>query len=116
MISFYPATSIDIRDQNSVSLINGIVPTSSDYLDIYYPEIFEDNIFTKAPNMYIYPVLRGSTHMKQSLKRAQQLGFKVFPNRAQLLITMPSSATYQLVIHAWSYAHCRVQGGQLAVY
>ena len=116
MITFNQATSIDIRDQNSVSLINGIVPTSSDYLDIYYPEIFDDNIFTKASGLYIYPVLRGSTHMKQTLKRCQQLGFRVFPNRAQLLITMPSSATYQIVIHAWSYAHCRLQQGKLAIY
>ena len=116
MITFNQATSIDIRDQNSVSLINGIVPTSSDYLDIYYPEIFDDNIFTKASGLYIYPVLRGSIHMKQTLKRCQQLGYRVFPNRCQLLITMPSSATYQLVIHAWTYAHCRVQQGKIAVY
>ena len=114
--SFYPITQMYATDMNNVSLQNSLQPTHSDYLDVFYPQALEDNVFTKASNINIYPLLVGSTRLKEALKHSRQLGYKVLPNRSILNITMPSSATYQIVISAWVNNHVRVQGGSIQVY
>ena len=111
LISFSPITQMYVTDQNNVSLQNSLQPSASDYLDQYYPLALPDNIFTKASNINIYPLLIGSTSLKETLKTSRQLGFKVLPNRAILNITCPSTATYQLVIGAWVYSHVRCEPG-----
>ena len=114
--SFYPITQMYATDMNNVSLQNSLQPSHSDYLDLFYPQSFEDNVFTKASNINIYPLIVGSTRIKEALKHSRQLGYKCLPNRSILNITMPSSATYQIVISAWTNNHVRVQGGSVAVY
>ena len=114
--SFYPITQMYATDMNNVSLQNSLQPTHSDYLDVFYPQAFEDNVFTKASNINIYPLIVGSTRIKETLKHSRALGYKCLPNRSILNITMPSSATYQIVITAWVYAHVRVQAGSVQIY
>ena len=57
--------------------------------------------------MYIYPVLVGSTRVKETLIHSRQLGYKVFPNRAILNINAATTATRQLIIGAYQYCHVR---------
>ena len=111
LIAFNPITTMFVTDQNNVSLQNSLQPTASDYLDLYYPLALPDNIFTKANNINIYPLLIGSTSLKETFKTCRQLGFKVLPNRAILNITCPNTAVYQLIIGAWVYSHVRMEPG-----
>lgn len=114
MISYADVSTLYLTTVDGVNLHNGLTPSSSDWLNVFYPQIFPDNIFTQQ--MKLFPVLVGSTDVKQTLKKAKQLGFTVFPNRAVIHVTATATASKQLQIAVFCYREVRTTNGKIMVY
>lgn len=108
MLLSYDVNNIYWTTADGKSLHNGLQHTSSELLNVIYPQVFPDNIFTKASGIYLFPAIVGSTNVKESLKTCKQLGFRHQPSRAIVNVNAAASATRRLVIGAFIHRICRV--------
>jgi hypothetical protein len=101
LLTFYDVNTMHLTTQDGINMHNGQQLTSSELLNVIYPQANPDNIFVKATNIYLFPALVGSTDVKRSLENGCQHGYKVFPYRANVFINAQATATRTIIVSAF---------------